>query len=255
MTRWSIAGGSIGAFTVLASLVYFGLLDNVDSIVGEWARPHDVWGPAQVRADLIVSGLRPVVLASLLAAFTLACCVRRRSLRPAMFVGGVSLVTVALTVATKTAVRRPDPHGLVTNGYGGSFPSGHMVAVVMVLALAILVVRPRPGWWIWLIPAVGGTLMGACLLVQATHWFTDVVGGGLLATSVLAVATKWRPWSEARSDTVENVSAARRTQRDLDHSDDPTWHGSRDAPTNLPNRAVADCYDPGPECSDPVGGK
>jgi hypothetical protein len=160
MTRWSIAGGSIGAFTVLAFLVYFGLLDNVDSIVGEWARPHDVWGPAQVRADLIVSGLRPVVLASLLAAFTLACCVRRRSLRPAMFVGGVSLVTVALTVATKTAVRRPDPHGLVTNGYGGSFPSGHMVAVVMVLALAILVVRPRPGWWIWLIPAVSGALMG-----------------------------------------------------------------------------------------------
>ena len=80
MTRWSIAGGSIGAFTVLAFLVYFGLLDNVDSIVGEWARPHDVWGPAQVRADLIVNGLRPVVLASLLckAAVTETGHVRRR---------------------------------------------------------------------------------------------------------------------------------------------------------------------------------
>ena len=202
MMRWRIAVGSASAFTALAVAVHLGLLTTFDSIVREWARPHDVWGSAQLRADLVVEGMRPAVLAGLLAALTVAYCVRRRSWRPAALVGSVCLATAALTVATKTAVGHPDPHGLLgTNG--GSFPSGHMIAVIVCLGLPVLVAQPRPSRWIWLIPALGGGLMGACLLLQAAHWSTDVVGGGLLGIGVLAVTTAsgWSRWSHTQLES------------------------------------------------------
>ena len=205
MTRWWIALGSVSVFTALALSVHVGLLDEFDSIVGEWARPHDVWGAAQVRADLVVHGLRPAVLAALLAAFTVACGMKRRSMRLVWFVGSVGLATVALTAATKTAVGRPDTHGSITNGFGGSFPSGHVTTVIVCLGLAVLVARPRAGRWVWLVPALGGGLMAASLLLQATHWFTDVVGGGLLATSLLAFASAsgLSRWSHGPAETDE----------------------------------------------------
>ena len=201
MTRWWIVLGLVSAFTALAAAVHVGLLDEFDSVVREWARPHDVWGAAQVRANLVVHGLRPAVLVALLAVFTVAFGMKRRSLRLVWFVAGVCLATVALTAATKAAVGRPDTHGSITNGFGGSFPSGHVTTVVVCLGLAVLVARPHPGRWVWLVPALGAGLMAASLLLQATHWFTDIVGGGLLASALLAVATApgLSRWSHGRS--------------------------------------------------------
>jgi len=199
LRRWWMPLGSAGVFIAMAVSVRLGLLDTFDSIIREWARPDDVWGTAQLRADYVVEGLRPPVLAGLLAAFTAAFCVIRRSLRPVMFVGGVWLLTAALTVAAKMAVGRPDTHGIV-NSYGGSFPSGHTISVIVCLGLAVLVARPRVGRWVWLVPALGGCLMGASLLIQAAHWSTDVLGGGLLASGVLTAvsASGWHHWSQGR---------------------------------------------------------
>lgn len=59
MKRWRIAFWSAGAFRALAVMVDFGLLESFDLIVRYWARPRDVWGPAQLRANLVVEGLRP----------------------------------------------------------------------------------------------------------------------------------------------------------------------------------------------------
>jgi membrane-associated phospholipid phosphatase len=191
MTRKWIAVGSAVAFIALAVNVDLGLLDRFDSLVRAWARPHDIWGPAQVRADVIVEGLRPVMAAALLAVFTAAWCVIRRSMRPAAFVGVVCISTATLTVAVKIAVSRPDPHGLLAND-GGSFPSGHMIGVIVCLGLAALLALPRAGRWIWFIPALGGGLMAVSLLLQAAHWSTDIAGGALLATGVLAVASASR---------------------------------------------------------------
>ena len=87
-----------GAFTALAVAVHLGLLTTFDSIVREWARAVRHLGMAQLRADLVVEGMRPAVLAGLLAALTVAYCVRRRSWIPAALVGGVCLATAALTV-------------------------------------------------------------------------------------------------------------------------------------------------------------
>jgi membrane-associated phospholipid phosphatase len=194
--HWWIAVGSLGAFIALAVTVHFGLLNTFDSIIRGWARPGDVWGTVQLRADYVVEGLRPIVIGTLLAAFTVVLCLIRRSWRPIVFVGGVWLATVLVTVVAKFAVGRPDTHG-ATDNLGGSFPSGHTVSIIVCLGLAVLVVKPRVGRWIWLIPGLTAILMGTSLVVQAAHWSTDVVGGGLLAVSVLAATTGtgWHQWS------------------------------------------------------------
>jgi membrane-associated phospholipid phosphatase len=197
LRRWWITLGSTGVFIALAVSVHLALLDAFDSVIREWARPQDVWGTVQMRADYVVEGLRPAVIAGLLAAFTVALSVIRRSLRPVIFVGGVGLTTVALTVAVKIAVGRLDTHGTTADSNGGSFPSGHVIAIVVCLGLAVLMTQSRARPWVWLIPALVGGLMGACLMVQAAHWSTDIVGGGLLGIGVLTAVTAsgWDRWS------------------------------------------------------------
>ena len=186
--RWWIVIASAAAFTTLAVGVQLGLLNTFDSIIRQWMRPDDEWGPAQIRTIYVVDGLRPGVVVSVLAAYTAAICVVRRSLRPGLFVGAVWLITAALTVAVKIAMGRPDPHGVV-GGHGGSFPSGHTISVVVCLGLAVLVAQPRLGRWMWIPLALVGALMGTALLVQGAHWSTDVLGGGLLAIGVLTAAS------------------------------------------------------------------
>jgi undecaprenyl-diphosphatase len=146
-----------------------------------------------MRADLVVEGLRPIVVAGLLAAFTGAWCVKCRSLRPAAFVSAVCLATVALTVAVKIIMGRPDPHGLLGSDRG-SFPSGHVIVVTVGVGFAVLTARQGAGQWVLIIAAVAGGLMGVCLLLQAAQWLTDLVGGSLLAVVVISVATASR-WS------------------------------------------------------------
>jgi membrane-associated phospholipid phosphatase len=209
MMRWSIAAGSAGAFAGLAIAVHVGLLNSFDATVRQWARPNDVWGTAQLKADLVVEGLRPTMLAILLAAFALAYCVKHRSLRPGAFLGGVCVATVVLTLAVKRAMERPDTHGLLSSS-GGSFPSGHMISIIVCLGLAVLIALPKAGWWIWLIPAAGGFLMATALLLQAAHWATDVIGGGLLATAALAaaIASGWSRWALAELEDDHEFTAA-----------------------------------------------
>ena len=97
-------------------------------------------------ADLVINGLRPAVLAALLSLFTLGYSIKRRSLRPVAFIGVACLATVAVTAATKIAVGRLDPHGNVGND-GGSFPSGHTIAVVVCLGLGVRRCNRLSGGW------------------------------------------------------------------------------------------------------------
>ena len=256
MTRRWIAWGSVSAFTALAISVHLGLLNMFDAIVRQWARPDDVWGAPQLRADIVVEGLRPPIAAVLLMAFTAVCCVKRRSLRPAAFVGVVSVMTMALTVITKIAVGRPDPHGLV-GSTGGSYPSGHMITLMVSLGLVVLVAWPRARRWVWLVPALGGGLMGVCLLLQAAHWFTDIVGGILLAVVVLSVATasRWTRWLPDRPRN-ENKSATSDVRRSSSLTSVGAAQRQHRAIAQLATSTVPDCYDPGRGnlVSDPIGG-
>jgi membrane-associated phospholipid phosphatase len=209
MKTWWIALGLTYAFTALAVSVHLGLLNNLDSTIREWARPHDVWGPAQLRADLVVEGLRPEVLAVFLATVALAYSVKRRSMKPVAFVGGVCVATAAATIVTKVAVGRLNTHG-VLGSHGGSFPSGHTIAVVVCLGLCVIVAQPNLRRWAWFVPAFGGGLMGAALLVQAAHWSTDIVGGGLIATGVLAItmASGASHWMHHQSEDDNELAAS-----------------------------------------------
>lgn len=209
MTRWWIALGSLAAFIVLAVCVHLGLLHTFDATVRQWMRPDGAWGTTQERADLVVHALRPELVAGLLVALSAGYCVKRRSLSPLIFVGGTGLLTVALTLGTKAVMARPDPHGLVVHSNGGSFPSGHTVAVMVCLGVGVLLTHPRAGRWVWLIPAAGGGIVGASMLLQAAHWSTDVLGGALLATGVLAVviASGWNRWlhQQRRNETADRL--------------------------------------------------
>jgi membrane-associated phospholipid phosphatase len=182
--RW-IALGLALAFLVLAVVVRLGLLDAWDSSARAWFRPNDEWGPRQLRADRVVEGLRPPVIVPMLGPLVLIMSGLRRSIWPAVLAGGTILLLVGVTLATQIAVARPDPHGVVDSP-GGSFPSGHTATIIVVFGLLILLLQPRPRWWLWLVPAGAGAAMGGSLLIQAAHWTTDVVGGALLAAGVLA---------------------------------------------------------------------
>jgi undecaprenyl-diphosphatase len=185
-------------------------------------------------------------MAVLLMTFTLAYGAKRRSLTPVAFVGAVGALTVALTVGSKMIVSRLDPHG-ATGANGGSFPSGYVVGVVVCLGIVITVLQPRTGQWIWLIPAVGGVLMGACLLLQAAHWFTDILGATLLATAVLAAASAFMDWvsNRSRNDHESAVREQRNGSSLTRVGESPTWIARLS--NAVPDIGLADCYHPGRE--------
>ncbi len=184
---WIIAIALAATFVTCAVLVSQGRLSGLDAALRQLARPDDIWGTTQIRADLVIEGLRPTVLLVIMALFTTICCAIRRSISPALIGTAGFLIAASATLAVKLIVGRPDPHGYVA-AYSGSFPSGHVVTIVVSLGLAALVLRPQAPWWVLLLPAaVSGTLMGLCLLIQSAHWASDVFGGQLLALCVLAV--------------------------------------------------------------------
>lgn len=195
-----IALGSWVAFALLSLLVATGVLTRWDVALRDLARPHDVWGPAQWRADVIVEGLRPPNLALALTALTLLVCLVRRSLRPAVAAAGVGSLAATASLVVKVLVHRPDPHGAVAV-HGGSFPSGHVLTTVVCLGLVLLLARPRPPWWWWLLPGAVGLVMAVANLLEAAHWAGDLLGGGLLGAAVLgtAQALGCGPWLHARS--------------------------------------------------------
>ena len=82
----------------LALAVHLGVTEGFDAGVRQFARPNDVWGPLQRRADLVVEGLRPSVVVVLLVIFGGVVSLVRRSVR--------SLVELSAT-CWPTMTRRP----------------------------------------------------------------------------------------------------------------------------------------------------
>jgi membrane-associated phospholipid phosphatase len=179
-----------GAFLVLAALVALHTTQALDDWVRDYFRPGDAWGPAQRRADRVVEGLRPMVVAPVLFLAAVASSIGRRSWRPAGFALLVGGSAVVVTEATKLLLGRPDPHH-ETLAHSGSFPSGHTVTVLVALGGALLLLRATR-WWQWLVVAALGGAMGLALLIEGAHWLTDVVGGVLVSTCVLVLASTSR---------------------------------------------------------------
>jgi membrane-associated phospholipid phosphatase len=144
-------------FGLLSVLVHTHVTDDADLWVFRHLYPHQRWGPPQVVGDVLVETLQPTVTG--LVYVVLAWRRARVALLHAVLRVGVVTVAVAFL---KWFFERPDVHGSTAH-LGGSYPSGHMVA---------LVAYGGP-WWL-------AVPLGLALLVTGTHWLTDVLAGVLV---------------------------------------------------------------------------
>ena len=183
--RWRWAAIDAIAFLGWTAAVAVGLLDRLDRAATAVVRPDDEWLWPQVLCNHFVDRLEPGHAVWVPAVVALVACVVRRSVRPAVLAAGTGAVTAAAVVAVKTWVAQPDGRGNLYNG--GSYPSGHTVALVVCSGLTVLLVTARPPRRAWLVPAGLGVVMASCLVVIGAHWLSDVVGGVLLGMLVLAV--------------------------------------------------------------------
>jgi membrane-associated phospholipid phosphatase len=185
-----VALAAAAAFAVVLVAVATGATEALDRSAAEWFRPHDSWGEAQIRLGPVIDGLEPRRAYVFLGLVTVAVTLRRRSWRPALFAGLVATVSMGATTAVKVATHRADPTGYVAST-GGSFPSGHVVALIACLGCCALLLWRRTRWWQWVLVAIPPAVMAAALLYAGAHWVTDVLGGALLAVGTICWAASW----------------------------------------------------------------
>ena len=109
---------------------------------------------------------------------------------------GLSLVSDLAAFAVKIVVERPRPDTAATEQFFGpdsfSFPSGHVVRAVALVAAIAWVLAP-PGMRLRLALAgsvVAAVVMGYARVALGVHWPTDALGGALLGIAWFGV-TAW----------------------------------------------------------------
>jgi membrane-associated phospholipid phosphatase len=183
----SVAWSSVAGLVVLTVAVVTGAVDPADDALHDLARPGNVWGTVQARADRLVDGLGPDVAVWVPLVVAVVVCLARRSLRPAWMAAGTGLLASGAVFGLKVLIARPDPGG--TTNHGGSFPSGHTMGVVVCSGLVVLLLwadPPRRAWWV---PGLLAVAMGTALVLVGAHRASDVVGGALIGAAALAVAS------------------------------------------------------------------
>ncbi|HET6666195.1 MAG TPA: phosphatase PAP2 family protein [Intrasporangium sp.] len=181
--------GSLGvAFLVLCLAVARSTTDGLDASTRQVFRPDDVWSTNQLLLGNVVDGLAPPITAAILLMAGLTTASRRGTLAPVRLTCGLVIMAVGATIVSKAAIGRVDTHGDLGT-FGGAFPSGHMVMLVVSLGGCVLLLHAPSHWYHWVAVGVAAATMSTSLLVLATHWFTDVVGGALLGGLVVAMAS------------------------------------------------------------------
>jgi undecaprenyl-diphosphatase len=108
---------------------------------------------------------------------------------PALAIGSVWLAD-GFSSVVKELLQRPRPPGAIVDAVGGdlwSYPSGHVVRAMALVAVLAWLATSR---WTWnrrtLLALAGGLLagfgMGLARIATGAHWPTDVLGGLLLGT-------------------------------------------------------------------------
>ncbi|QNN51501.1 phosphatase PAP2 family protein [Nocardioides mesophilus] len=128
--------------------------------------------------------------------------VRPRTSRPVLHAGWV-LGFFGLAVLTRSVLQpalgrpRPPTDGILADGPGSSFPSGHTLQIVVALGLLLACYRPagRGARTLATVAALAVvSLVGLSRLYLGVHWLTDVAGGALLGAGVLVLWWATGPW-------------------------------------------------------------
>ena len=208
---WWLAAGSAALFVVLTALVVTDTTHAVDSWGIRELRPGLVWGSGQVWLAPWMTRLEPVRMYALLAVVAVVLSVRRRSWWPLAFAAAITAVSSVLAVVLKNLVHRGDPVGYVPPT-GGSYPSGHMIAIVVALGGCLLLLFRRVPWWLWLLVAAAAGCLALTMLVIAAHWPSDALGGVLLGVAVVAAMSR-TPLRQRAHDSPDRRPAAAEASR------------------------------------------
>ena len=158
----------------------------------DWAAQlaQDLSSPMLVDVAKVVSvfGSLAVVTAAALAT-AVGVGLRRRWIDVGVLVCGLGLSYVAVHVS-KAAYDRPRPSGSLVETSLSSFPSGHAVYAVTLVACATVLVRAGTGWAV----RVGAETVAVGLVVAVAvarvylraHYLSDVLGGVALGVAVWA---------------------------------------------------------------------
>lgn len=186
--RTILVGVLAGAALVALSVgVGAGGTVALDDWARELFRPGDEWGRLQIQVDVIVEGLRPRNTLALLALVSALAALWHRAWWPVGRVAVVGGAGIAMTLALKAVVGRADTHGELGT-LGGSYPSGHVVALLLLAGCTALLLWEHPGRLAWSLVGAMGLVMAWALMVQTAHWLTDVVGAVLIGVVVLSAA-------------------------------------------------------------------
>lgn len=199
-----------GALGILLLAVATGAAEPLDRSATDWLRPDNEWGPAQARLGPVIDALQPRRAYLLLGVVTAFVCLRRRDWRPAALAGYVAATSVVATVAIKVLTHRPDPNGAISSP-GGSFPSGHVVSLIVCLGCCVLVAVRRTRVWQWVLVAVPPAVMATALAYAAAHWVTDLLGGALLGVATISWAASL-PFRPGRPEKLHSVTEGANTE-------------------------------------------
>jgi membrane protein DedA with SNARE-associated domain/membrane-associated phospholipid phosphatase len=182
---------AVGGYTffLVGQVVGHGGLHRADDAAFRMAR--DLSSPALVSVAKVVTNLGSSPVTALVALATaIGVGVRRRYIDAGMLVAGWVLSYAAAHIA-KAAYDRPRPAGALIDTSLSSYPSGHAVYSVTLVACATVLVRAGTGWAMR-ISAVTVALVLVVLVCLTrvylrAHFLSDVVGGVALGTAVWAL--------------------------------------------------------------------
>ena len=116
----------------------------------------------------------------------------------AVFVGGLSTVSLLLNLLLKVQVGRPRPTAnlvhILQAALGYSFPSGHVMAYIaywgLLFAFGVILFQGRH-WWrtaLLITSAAFVVLIGPSRIYLGDHWASDVLGAYLIGEALLGLA-------------------------------------------------------------------